>query len=1201
MTRFYAVPGAPILLGRQGENLVREIAFDVSELVNDYGDGYAQLFVRRHGETEYYMAPLERKGHLVVWSVTSADVGVAGMSGSCELSWVPNSGLLAKASAWSTQVLKSANAPEEPDTNQSWIDSTRQIAADVQRGAAAAEDAAETARKYTEQIGAALEGARDSARLAQSSEKSASEYAAEAGRSQTAAENASARAAAAEDSSAKFAGDADYSAEQAAESAGYASEHRAAAEKARDDAVLFAQGAMGYAESANTAKDEAQDAAGDAQWAKDLAEEAISKTPHVGANGNWYAWNPTKSEFADTGIAAQGEKGDTGKTAYEYAKDADYLGTEADFAHKMAVEYIDWFGAGIEIPDNADLNNYKTPGKYYVRTEASAKTIKNKPTGMNTNFCMFVFIRTDAAAAVVTQMMFTLSCKEYLRSTSTTSFRPWTEYTTTEEIAGLIEQARSELSTEMVKYTEQDLTEDEKEQARANIGAVSLADLPSAQIPSDWAQSDTTAPDYIKNRPLYEKGSTVILEWTGFSVGPYDDNAKYLGGVELVAGRVYRVNFDGTDYACRAYSLYPADGSSEPEYVAIGNIDICDEANFGEEYDNKGNGEPFALEYGVGVGLYVYVSGAGSHTIQISEEPGAVIEKAYREAISRLAEDAYIPDTVLKLRKQDLTREQMEQARANIGALSAADVAPAQVPSDWDQNDSAQPDYIKNRPFYTEYGDVVVEEQTVTTSDTDEGTFAGLSAVGAMEVGKTYVVVANGVAYDCVAYHPQDEDTGRVYYNYVCAGNASHFADAIPGVVGGGDEPFVVVQFDDLYELYTDTASAYTVRVSESGGVIKLDPKYLDMEAIRDAMPPVEQVQPDWEQEDETAPDFIKNKPDIAAAQVPSDWEQNDESKPDYIKNRPFYEVPEYVAMAERAEGTTGTDEGSTILPPVYGGLEVGRTYKVWFDGQEYECVAVHLTEDGGEYLTNDVAVGNVYHARLDYASLDAPNTGEPFAVIHRDDMLTVYCATDGLHTIEVVRKSRMVVDEKYSGVLNVVPDWNQNDSTKPDYVKNRPMYAGDHVVIAEEQTVETGDDGESINAELSMSGELEVGKTYTVTFNGTVYECVAYHPIFSEDGTEDTYYIYLGEPSLGQYANPGYEGPGRNEPFLVIRWAPGDYFLYTASEAECTIEVMQDGTVIEPVYQAAIKKSLPVVELTATLEDGTKQTIKLYGEVVGG
>lgn len=52
----------------------------------------------------------------------------------------------------------------------------------------------------------------------------------------------------------------------------------------------------------------------------------------------------------------------------------------------------------------------------------------------------------------------------------------------------------------------------------------------------------------------------------------------------------------------------------------------------------------------------------------------------------------------------------------------------------------------------------------------------------------------------------------------------------------------------------------------------------------------VNNVQPDWEQTDTEAEDYIKNKPEIPAAQIQSDWEQTDEEAKDYIKNKP--EIP---------------------------------------------------------------------------------------------------------------------------------------------------------------------------------------------------------------------------------------------------------------------------------------------------------------------
>ena len=70
-------------------------------------------------------------------------------------------------------------------------------------------------------------------------------------------------------------------------------------------------------------------------------------TPTIGDNGNWDLGNtdtgkPSRGDKGDTG--AKGEKGDTGatgaggKSAYQYAQDGGYTGTETEFAAKLAAE-----------------------------------------------------------------------------------------------------------------------------------------------------------------------------------------------------------------------------------------------------------------------------------------------------------------------------------------------------------------------------------------------------------------------------------------------------------------------------------------------------------------------------------------------------------------------------------------------------------------------------------------------------------------------------------------------------------------------------------------------------------------------------------------------------------------------------------------------------------------------------------------------
>ena len=76
-------------------------------------------------------------------------------------------------------------------------------------------------------------------------------------------------------------------------------------------------------------------------------------TPHVGSNGNWFLGS------ADTGVPATGLAGERGlpgipgedgKSAYDYAQEAGYTGTEADFAEKLAQEPS---GSGIHIGTEA--------------------------------------------------------------------------------------------------------------------------------------------------------------------------------------------------------------------------------------------------------------------------------------------------------------------------------------------------------------------------------------------------------------------------------------------------------------------------------------------------------------------------------------------------------------------------------------------------------------------------------------------------------------------------------------------------------------------------------------------------------------------------------------------------------------------------------------------------------------------------------
>lgn len=71
-----------------------------------------------------------------------------------------------------------------------------------------------------------------------------------------------------------------------------------------------------------------------------------------------------------------------------------------------------------------------------------------------------------------------------------------------------IDNLKLNMINNYVKYSEaQTLTDGQKAQARTNIGAISEADL----VQPDWNQNDATAKDYIKNRICYEKETVTEL------------------------------------------------------------------------------------------------------------------------------------------------------------------------------------------------------------------------------------------------------------------------------------------------------------------------------------------------------------------------------------------------------------------------------------------------------------------------------------------------------------------------------------------------------------------------------------------------------------------------------------------------------------------------------------------------------------------
>ena len=102
-----------------------------------------------------------------------------------------------------------------------------------------------------------------------------------------------------------------------------------------------------------------------------------------------------------------------------------------------------------------------------------------------------------------------------------------------------------------------------------------------------------------------------------------------------------------------------------------------------------------------------------------------------------------------------------------------------------------------------------------------------------------------------------------------------------------------------------------------------------------------------------------------------------------------------------------------------------------------------------------------------------------------------------------------------------VQSNYNQNDSTASDYIKNRPFYTDDpsETVLVEESTVSFSESGGMYSAQIQSNFEATVGETYNVSWDGAAYECVCVN--FRNS-------LFIGNLSIA------FSGSDNGEPFLM-------------------------------------------------------------------
>lgn len=150
--RKYNIPPAfsgSLQLGRQGENGVTEITFLCAGYAKMYGDGFAEAVHRTPDGTTYPVNIEQDENSRVSWLISDGDTATAG-TGQLELRWMVN-GNLAKSKIFSTIIKSALTIPETPpDAAKSWVDKVLKAAEDIKAGAIDDEKLAKAIAEYFE-------------------------------------------------------------------------------------------------------------------------------------------------------------------------------------------------------------------------------------------------------------------------------------------------------------------------------------------------------------------------------------------------------------------------------------------------------------------------------------------------------------------------------------------------------------------------------------------------------------------------------------------------------------------------------------------------------------------------------------------------------------------------------------------------------------------------------------------------------------------------------------------------------------------------------------------------------------------------------------------------------------------------------------------------------------------------------------------
>ena len=307
------------------------------------------------------------------------------------------------------------------------------------------------------------------------------------------------------------------------------------------------------------------------------------------------------------------------------------------------------------------------------------------------------------------------------------------------------------------------------------------------------------------------------------------------------------------------------------------------------------------------------------------------------------------------------------------------------VQADYAQNDPAARDFIKNRPFYDDEKWRIAHEvrQFVSSEYGFDWIIGSDNIFDNVPIGTKCRIVVDGTTYNgTMAAEP--EGTGY-YSRYI--GNGHLKNSDLPDT----GEPFVffATGLDCATMIPCDTMpSAATISVLESGGMVRIDPKFLP-----------DPVQPDYA--------------------------QNDPAARDYIKNRPFYreqkwkcvQEPQVIEVTQNSESTTG-EIGFCFNSDhfLFNEYPDGTVFKLIVGDDEYVGTYKAAGGPGMDFVGNSGLWEDLW--------ANYPDTGEDFLIVYWWEAASIGIVTrKPLAVCEVsvymLESEELVLDPQYASLLS--------------------------------------------------------------------------------------------------------------------------------------------------------------------------------------